>query len=66
MFVVEIKRQRRIPYEVIAEVDQKVKRLSVPTDKSVQTALVYAGELDPRVEADHGFDFTIPVSRLVM
>lgn len=66
LFVVEIKRQRRIPYEVIAEVDQKVKRLSVPTDKSVRTALVYAGELDPRVEADHGFDFTIPVSRLVM
>lgn len=66
LFVVEVKRRHRIPYEVIAEVEQKVKRLSVPTDKSVRTVLVYAGELDPRVEADHGFDFTIPVSRLVM
>lgn len=66
LFVVEIKRQRRIPYEVIAEVGQKVKRLSVPADKSVRTVFVYAGELDPRIEADHGFDFLVPVSRLVM
>ena len=65
LLVVEIKRQRRIPYEIVAEVEQKVKRLPVPADKSVRTALVYAGELDRRVEADHGFDFIIPVSRLV-
>ena len=54
-----------IPYGIISEVERKVKRLSAPKDKSVRTALVYAGELDPRIEADHGFDFIIPAARLI-
>lgn len=64
-FVVEVKRQCRIPYGVVAEVERKVRLLSAPTDKSVRTALVYAGELDPRIEADHGFDFLVPAARLI-
>ena len=64
-FVVEAKRQRRIPYEVVDEVERKVKLLPAPADKSIRTALVYSGELDRRIEADHGFDFIIPASRLV-
>ncbi len=65
LFVIEVKRQRHIPYGIISEVERKVKRLSAPKDKSVRTALVYAGELDPRIEADHGFDFIIPAARLI-
>ena len=64
-FVVEVKRRRRIPYEVVDEVERKVKLLPVPADKSIRTALVYSGELDRRIETDHGFDFIIPASRLV-
>ena len=32
---------------------------------SVRTVLVYDGELDVRIEAEHAFDFVIPSSLLV-
>ena len=37
----------------------------VNTALSVRTVLVYEGELDMRIEADHAFDFVIPSSLLV-
>lgn len=65
LFVVEVKRQSRIPYEVVAQVERKVKLMPIPADKSIRTVLVYAGELDPRIEVDNGFDFIISAERLV-
>ena len=44
---------------------QKIARLKVAEGVSVRTALVYDGRLSPRIEAEHGFDVVIPVSRLL-
>ena len=63
--VVEVKRCRKIPYAVVGEVQEKIRRLKVRPALSVRTVLVYDGELDMRIEADHAFDFLIPSSLLV-
>ena len=47
------------------EVQAKIRRLKVRPALSVRTVLVYEGELDMRIEADHAFDFVIPSSLLV-
>ena len=47
------------------EVQAKIRRLKVRPALSVRTVLVYDGELDMRIEADHAFDFVIPSSLLV-
>ena len=63
--VVEIKRRKRIDRTVIDEVREKVRRLKVPSDLSIRTALVYAGELSDGVPADGYFDFIVPVEKLL-
>ncbi|MBP3406362.1 MAG: AAA family ATPase [Kiritimatiellae bacterium] len=65
IYVVEVKRKNEIGREVIAEVDEKVRRLKRPQNVSVKTALVYEGHLAPIVEADGYFDALIPFSRLL-
>lgn len=64
--VVEVKRCKRIERDVIGEVREKVERLEVGRDLSVRTALVYDGELSPGVEAEHYFDFIVPLERLLI
>lgn len=64
VLVVEIKRRRRISAGVVDEVREKVRRLRVPSDKSVRTALVYVGELAKTVEAEHYFDFVVDAAKL--
>lgn len=66
MCVVEIKRRERIGEEVSDEVQAKVSALGVPRGTTIRTALVYEGELSPRVEADGYFDFLIPAKRLLV
>ena len=63
--LVEIKRRRRIGREIVAEVEEKCRRLSRPAGVSLKTALVYEGELAPSVEADGYFDAIVPAHRLL-
>ena len=63
LMVVEIKRCKEIGYEVVEEVDEKLKHLAYDRSLSVRTALVYDGRLSPRIEADRFFDFIIPADK---
>jgi Holliday junction resolvase-like predicted endonuclease len=65
LYVVEIKHRRSIDVSVIDEVREKVVRLNAGKGASVRTALVYEGQLDPKVEAEGYFDFVIPFARLL-
>ena len=60
-----MKRKNEIGREVIAEVDEKIRRLKRPLNVSVRTALVYDGHLAPIVEADGYFDAIIPFHKLL-
>ena len=64
--VVEIKRRKKIDRTVIDEVREKVRRLKVASDRSIRTALVYAGELSEGVPADGYFDFIVPAEKLFL
>jgi len=63
--LVEIKRRDRITPAIEDEIREKVKRLGIPSDKSVRTALVYDGNLAPEVEESGYIDFLIPFNRLL-
>ena len=65
IYIVEIKRKSEIDRSIIAEVDEKARRLRRNHDVSIKTALVYAGTLAPIVEADGYFDAIIPFSALL-
>lgn len=65
VYVVEIKRMRKITKAVQDEVCQKVRRLGLPRGKSVKTVLVYDGELDPSVEEDGFFDYLVPAEQFL-
>ena len=64
MFV-EVKRQREITRDVIAQVDDQVRAISRPRGISARTALVYDGNLSPVAAADGYFDAIVPFSRLL-
>ncbi len=63
--MVEVKCKNEIGRDVIAEVDEKVRRLKRPQNVSVKTTLVYERHLAPIVEADGYFDALIPLSKLL-
>ena len=63
--IVEIKRRQHIGREVVAEMEEKCRRITRPQGVSLKTALVYDGELAPSVEADGYFDAIVPASRLL-
>lgn len=64
-YIIEIKRKNEIDRSIIDEVDEKVANLKRPKSVSVKTALIYAGELAPIVEADGYFDAIIPIERML-
>jgi len=64
-YVVEIKRRREIGREIIAEVERKLKKLSMPRGKSARPVLVYDGHLAPIVEADGYFDSIVSFRSLM-
>ena len=65
-YVVEIKRWRtKIGQKVVEEMREKCRRLKRPSDVSLRTALVYAGDLTRSVEADGYFDAIVPASDLL-
>ena len=63
--VVEIKRRSRIAASVEDDVREKVRRLHLPREVSVRTALVYAGELAQEIRESNYFDFLVPVERML-
>ena len=65
MYVVEVKRKRRIGESVEAEVAEKVSRLRHPRGMSIRTALVYEGDLAPVVRGNGYFDAIVPFSSLL-
>ena len=63
--VVEIKRQSEIGESVEAEVAEKIRRLDIPAEKSVRTALVYSGRLTKCVRGNGYFDSLVSISELL-
>ena len=64
-YVIEIKRKRRITSAIEDEMQEKLKRLKLPRNRSVKLVLVYAGELDLSVEEDGFFDYLVPAEKLL-
>ena len=64
-YVIEIKRKRRITSAIEDEMQEKLKRLKLPRNRSVKLVLVYAGELDVSVEEDGFFDYLVPAEKLL-
>ena len=65
IYVVEVKRRRRIDASIVPEMQEKLRRIPSDPERSVRTALVYHGELDHRVEEERYFDFVIPIGQLL-
>ena len=63
--IVEIKRRHHIGREVVAEMEEKCRRIARPKGVSLKSALIYDGELAPSVEADGYFDAIVPASSLL-
>ena len=59
-YLVEVKRRRKIARSVVEEMKEKLSRLRLSPERSVRTALVYHGRLDPRIEDEQFFDFLVP------
>ncbi len=65
-YVCEIKFRREIDESVIKEVARKIADLKFPKRTSVRPVLIYAGQLDPSVEAAEYFDRILNVEQLLM
>lgn len=65
VYILEVKFRNEISGSVVNEMQDKVRRLSLPSSLSVRTGLIYEGELHPDVrEADY-FDFLVPFAELL-
>lgn len=65
VYVVEVKRRREIPRQVIDDVDEKVSRIRRRRGVAVKTALIFDGHLSKAVEADGYFDAVIDIGELL-
>lgn len=64
-YVVEIKRKRFIDEEIVAEVEEKVRRMPFRKGLSARPVLVYDGELLPSVEGSGYFDAIVNARQLL-
>ena len=64
-YVIEVKRKRFIDEEIVAEVEEKVRRLPLRKGLSARPVLVYDGELQPSVEGAGYFDAIINARQLL-
>lgn len=64
LYIVEIKRKKRISSSIEREVQEKIQKLRVPLSKSIRSVLVYDGILPSEIEEDGFFDYLVPVERL--
>ena len=65
MYIVEIKRRKRITAEIIDEVKEKVGKIRRPGRISVRKAIIFEGELAPAVRRTGYFDAIVDVGRLI-
>ena len=65
VWIVEVKRRRRIGREIEKELADKLAAFPKRRGISVRTALVYSGSLDPAVVRGGAFDAIVPFSRLL-
>ena len=64
-YVIEVKRKRFIDEDIVAEVEEKVRRLPLRKGLSARPVLVYDGELQPSVEGTGYFDAIINARQLL-
>lgn len=64
-YVIEVKRKRFIDDDIIAEVDEKVRRMPLRRGLSARPVLVYDGKLQPSVEGTGYFDAIINARQLL-
>lgn len=64
VYVVEVKRRKRIDASIEREIAEKVERLGIGNDKSVRTVLVYDGALSSEVEENGFIDYLVPFQKL--
>ena len=65
MYIVEIKRRKRITAEIVDEVKEKVGKIRRPGRISVRKAIIFAGELAPIVRRTGYFDAIVDVGELI-
>ena len=63
--MIVVKRKRFIDEEIVAEVEEKVRRLPLRKGLSARPVLVYDGELQPSVEGTGYFDAIINARQLL-
>ena len=64
VYLVEVKRRNHIDEDVVVELDEKIRRLGLPANVSVRTALVYDGDVASSLRTGRKCDFLIPVEKL--
>jgi len=64
-YAVEIKRKRQIDESVIAEMQERIRKIPLRKGVSSRAVLVYDGELDPAVEGAGFFDAIVPAERFL-
>ena len=60
-YIIEVKHQSKIGVTIETEIEKKLRRLPTRGRKSVRTALIYCGDLDPSVAERGFFDALIPI-----
>lgn len=66
VYLCEIKSSAFVGINVIAEMNEKIKRISIPRDTSIRTVLIHAGEVDTNVVREDFFDRIISFQDLFM
>jgi len=65
LYLIETKVRQKIQSSVIDEVAEKILRLKPPKNLAIRTALVYQGELEPKLTESDYFDHLISFSQLL-
>ncbi len=65
LYLFEIKFRNRIGTEVADEMQEKIRRLKLPTTQSIRTGLIYQGELSAELMAVDAFDYLVPAESLL-
>jgi hypothetical protein len=64
LYLIEIKRRKKISSAIELEVQEKIQKLRIPRGKSLRSVLVYDGDLAPEVEENAFFDYLVPIERM--
>ena len=65
MYVIEIKRRKRIAASIIEEVKSKISKIRRPRRISVRKGIVYDGELAPSVKRGGYFDALVDIGSIM-